>query len=145
MKRYILLAGFVMIAVNVTAGAQTPSDNFIIKTTAKAPEAVVAAIQSYSEQKKWIYLGDNKIKKGEITLVKICIPEVGQLVLPVGLHLSAMLPCGNVGIYRKGSDTEISLLHPRYMQLLNPNPAIERAVAVATPLFNEMLDGVTKP
>ncbi len=145
MKRSILLACLVMIALNVTAVAQAPQDVFVVKATSKAPDAVVAAIKSYSEQKKWLYLGDSKIKQGEITLVKICIPEVGQLVLPAGLHLSAMLPCGNVGIYRKGTDTEISLLHPRYMQILHPNPAVERAVAVATPLFDEMLDAVTKP
>src|SRR6267378_3775081 len=39
------------------------------------------------------YLGDSKVKNGEVRLVKICLPEVGQLVWSVGLQLSAALPC----------------------------------------------------
>jgi hypothetical protein len=48
-----------------------------------------------------------------VTLATICIPEVGQQIWPVGLQLNAMLPCGNLGVYKKGDGTEISLLHPR--------------------------------
>lgn len=40
--------------------------------------------------------------------------------------------------------TEISLLHPRYMNVLYPDPALEQAAAVAEPLLIEMLDTVTK-
>jgi hypothetical protein len=76
--------------------------------------------------------------------VKLCIPAVAQLIWPVGLQLSALLPCGNVGIYQKGMTTEISVLHPRYMHVLYPHPATERASAVAEPLLIEMLDAVTK-
>ncbi len=104
----------------------------------------MAAIKSHAEEKKWEYLGESKVKKGEVTLVKICIPAVGQLLWPVGLQLSAMLPCGNVGIYQKGTATEISVLHPRYMHALYPHPSTERASAVAQPLLIEMLDAVAK-
>lgn len=55
-----------------------------------------------------------------MSLVKICIPEVGQQIWPVGLHLSALLPCGNIGIYQKDGKTEMSLLHARYMHVLYP-------------------------
>jgi hypothetical protein len=121
-----------------------PNDIFIVRTSSKTPDAIVAAIKSHSEQKKWEFLGENKVKKGEVTFVKICIPAVGQLIWPVGLQLSAMLPCGNVGIYQKGTATEISVLHPRYMHVLYPHPATERASAVAQPLLIEMLDAVTR-
>jgi hypothetical protein len=120
-----------------------PNDIFIVRTTSKTPDAIVAAIKSHSELKKWEYLGESKVKKGEVILVKICIPAVGQLIWPVGLELSALLPCGNVGIYRKGSVTEISVLHPRYMNVLYPHPATERASVVAQPLLIEMLDAAT--
>jgi hypothetical protein len=120
-----------------------PNDIFIVRTTSKTPDAIVAAIESHSELKKWEYLGESKVKKGEVILVKICIPAVGQLIWPVGLELSALLPCGNVGIYRKGSVTEISVLHPRYMNVLYPHPATERASVVAQPLLIEMLDAAT--
>ncbi len=42
------------------------------------------------------YLGDSKVENGEVRLVKICLPEVGQLVWSVGLQLSAALPCGRL-------------------------------------------------
>ena len=119
-------------------------DMFIIRSTAQTPEAAVEAVKAYAEQKKWMYLGASKVKKGEITLVKICIPEVGQQIWPLGLHLSAMLPCGNLGVYQKEGKTEISLLHPRYMQVLYPHPEIEKASATAQLLLTEMLDTVTK-
>lgn len=122
------------------AAAQSPEDTFIIKTSSKAPDAVVAAIKAYATEKKWQYLGDSKIKQGEITLVKICIPAVGQALWPAGPQLSAMLPCGNIGVYSKDARTEISVLHPRYMALLHPGPATEKASAIAHPLLIEMLN-----
>ena len=119
-------------------------DMFLIRSTAKTPEAVVAAVKAYAEAKHWQYLGANKVKKGQVTLVKICIPAVGQQIWPVGLHLSAMLPCGNLGVYQQQGKTQISLLHPRYMQVLYPHPAIDKASATAQPLLAEMLDAVVK-
>ena len=55
-----------------------------------------------------------------------------------------MLPCGNLGIYQNECKTEISMLHPRYMQVLVPNPEIEKASAVTTPLLSEMLEAIVK-
>lgn len=134
----------VLLAPSAVARAQSPQDNLILKTTSRMPEELVASIKSYSGEKKWLYLGDNKIKQGEVTLVKFCIPEVAQHLWAAGLQVSAVLPCGNVGIYKKGADTEISMLHPRYMNVLYPHPATERASAIALPLIHEMLDAVTK-
>jgi len=58
--------------------------------------------------------------------------------------MSALLPCGNVGIYRKGGRTEISMLHPAYMEVLYPSEQVKKAVKVATPLLMDMLDEVAK-
>ncbi|HEV7877979.1 hypothetical protein [Bradyrhizobium sp.] len=134
----------ILLALTAVAKAENPNDIFIVRTTSKTPDAIVAAIKSHSEQKKWEYLGESKIKRGEVTLVKICIPAVAQHIWPVGLQLSALLPCGNVGIYQKGTATEISVLHPRYMNVLYSHAGTERASAVAEPLLTEMLDVVTK-
>jgi hypothetical protein len=60
----------------------------------------------------------------------------------VGLQLSALLPCGNLGVYQKNGVTKISALHPRYMSVLYPDPALEQAGAVATPLLTAMLDTI---
>lgn len=126
------------------AQAADPDGIFIVRTTNQTPDAVVAAVRSHAEQHQWLFLGENKVKRGEVTLVKLCIPEVGKLVWPAGLQLSALLPCGNLGIYTNGGTTEISLLHPRYMHLLHPDPALEQAGAVAEPLLIEMLDAITQ-
>lgn len=139
-----IVGATLLVALCSAARAERPNDLFMVRATSKTPDAVVADIKSYAEQKNWQYLGDSKVKKGEVRLVKICIPEVGQLIWPLGLQLSALLPCGNVGVYHNGAATEISVLHPRYMQVLYPHPATERATAVAQPLLTEMLEAVVK-
>jgi len=126
------------------APSAAPGTMFTVRSTATAPEAVVEAVQAYAEGKQWQYLGADKVKRGQMTLVKLCIPEVGQQIWPVGLHLSAMLPCGNLGVYQQGGTTEMSLLHPRYMPMLYPDPALDNASAIAEPLLLEMLEAVTK-
>lgn len=136
----VLTAFFLMIGL---AQAE-PDDIFMVRTTSKTPDAVVAAVKSYANEQKWQFLSANKVKQDQVILVKICIPEVGKLIWPVGLRLSALLPCGNMGIYSNGSMTEISVLHPRYMSMLYPDPALEQAGAIAEPLLREMLDAVAK-
>jgi hypothetical protein len=54
-----------------------------------------------------------------------------------------MLPCGNIGVYKAGDLTEVSVLHPRYLSILYPDPAVERASEVGAPLLTDMLDSVT--
>lgn len=123
--------------------AQSGRSLFILKSTAKEPDAVVAAIRAYAEDQKWQYLGDTKIKQGQITLVKICIPQVGQALWAAGSQFSAMLPCGNIGVYKSGTQTEISLLDPSYMTVLHRSPETERASAIAKPLLGALLDAIT--
>lgn len=132
----------ILLAFTAPAVAEDSTEIFILRATEKAPEAVVAAVRSYAEEKQWRYIGDDKVKQGEVILVKICIPEVGRAVWPAGLKLSALLPCGNLGVYEIGSQTEISLLHPRYMEVLYPDPATKEATGIALPLLLEMLDAV---
>jgi hypothetical protein len=55
-----------------------------------------------------------------------------------------MLPCGNLGVYQNKGKTEISLLNPRYMQVLYPHPTIEKASAMAQPLLMKMLETVAE-
>lgn len=140
---YALL--FAILAAGCASGPQSePQKMFVLRSTTSSPDAVVERIQAYAQAKKWNYLGANKVKQGQVILVKVCVPEIGQQLWPVGLHISAMLPCGNLGVYQKDGRTEISLLHPRYMQLLHPDPVVEKASASAEPLLIEMLDAVAR-
>ena len=147
LRSHHLLLGAAFSALAFSATAQMPApgaDMILVRATAKEPAEVVQAIKSYAEQKKWQYLGASKVKQGEVTLVKVCIPEVGKVLWPVGLQVSAMLPCGNIGVYEQHGKTEISMLHPAYMQLLYPRPEVEKAVQVATPLLTDMLETVAR-
>lgn len=129
------------------APAQSPRpgpDMVLVRQTTKTADQVSDAVKAYAEGKKWVYLGANKVKKGEVTLVKVCIPAVGQMVWDVGLELSALLPCGNLGVYQKDGRTEISMLDPRYMQLVYPHPQVEKASAMAATQLTEMLDAIAK-
>lgn len=135
------------LALLLTAGpsqAGSPDEVFILATSVKPPDAVAAAIKSHSEAQDWRFISQNRVKQGEVTIVKICIPAVAKFVWNLGLHLSAMLPCGNIGIYESEGITQVSVLHPRYMPMLHPDPALEQAAAVAEPLLREMLDVVTR-
>ena len=126
------------------AMAAEPASLFITRATDKSPEAVADAIKAYSDAHKWQFLGASKVKNGEVTLVKVCIPEVGKLVWPQGAYLSALLPCGNIGIYKKGDKNEVSMLHARYMHVLVPTPEMEKASATAAPLLEDMLNSALK-
>jgi hypothetical protein len=144
-----LFVGCSLYGMSILGIAQTTppgSDLILVRTTAKSPAEVIDAVKAYSEANKWVYMGSSTVrpKQGEVTMVKFCIPQVGQILWPLGLQLSALLPCGNVGVYQNQGKTEISMLHPRYLQILYPNPEVDRAVAVATPLLLELLDTVAK-
>ncbi len=150
MKKTILLGLFVGAVLGATpllSVAQKPApgpDMILVKATAKTSDEVVDAVKTYSEEKKWLYMGASKAKQGEITMVKVCIPEVGKLLWPMGLQVTALLPCGNLGVYQNKGKTEISMLHPSYMQVLYPHPQMEKAVDAATPLLLEMFEAIAK-
>ena len=147
MKLHRCIAASILSLLATMSWAQVPTpgpEMVIIKPTAKTSDEVVEAVKAYSEAKKWVYMGSNKAKQGEVTMVKVCIPHIGQMLWPVGLHLSALLPCGNLGVYERNGQTQISMLHPRYMQLLYPHPDVERASAASTPLLMDMLEAVAR-
>lgn len=139
-----LFACLVVLLPGAAAWGTDAKNLFVIRSSAKAPDAVTDAIKAYAEQKQWLFLGASKVKQGQVTLVKICLPAVGKKVWPLGLYLSAMLPCGNLGVYQKDGATEVSLLDPHYMELLHPDPAIAQASTMAATALTEMLDSVTR-
>lgn len=116
----------------------------IVRSTQKTPHDVVAAIKSYATDRKWLYLGSNEVKNGEVTLVKVCVPAVGKYVWAAGMEYSAMLPCGNLGIYKKDGATQISLLNPGFMNILHPDPNLKKVGDETLPLFKAMLASVVK-
>jgi hypothetical protein len=148
MKKLSLAAATAVVAIATAvsgpAFAAGHDDMFVIRTTDKTPDQAVEAIKAYSDSKKWQWMGSDKVKKGEVIIAKTCIPAVGAKLWPLGLQVSAMLPCGNFGVYVKDGKTNISMLNPGYMNMLYPDPKVEEAVKVAQPLLTGLLDSVAK-
>jgi hypothetical protein len=115
-------------------------DMFIIRQIDKTPEVFAQEVEAYAKNKEWNFLGAHKVKKGEVTLVKFCFKEVGKQLWKQGLHLSALAPCGNIGIYQKDGKTEISVLNPKYMNILVPSPEMEKISELAQTEMSEMLE-----
>jgi len=135
-----LLVAWGVIVVSAWAGE--PNDMFIVRSSQKAPYEIVAQIEQYAKDKKWVYLRSNKVKKGQVRLSKICIRAAGKELWKAGLHVSAMVPCGNVGIYKQNGITQISLLHPRFMYMIYPDPNVKKAVEISSPLLINMMDEI---
>lgn len=126
------------------ASAGEPNDMFWVRATEKSPEQVVAAIKDYVQANKWLYLSDFKIKGGEVTAVKFCYPPIGKDIFAAGMHVAAMMPCGNIAVYVEGGTTRISMLHPKFMTAIYPDKNLDNAAKTVSPLFEKMLGDVTR-
>ena len=95
------------------------------------------------ERKRGSLSGLIRSKKGQVTLVTNCIPEMGQQIWPVGMQLSTMLPCGNFDVYREMMWRRFRCCTPAICRC-STHLAIEQASAIAKPLLMEMLEAVVK-
>ena len=60
------------------------------------------------------------------------------------MHISALVPCGQIGIYEQDGVMKISMLHPGFMNALYPDPILKKAGEDLLPLLTTMLDEVVK-
>ena len=141
---FLVLGALAGCSTGMSARTATPNANFMLRTTAKGPDAVVFDIKSYVLERKWLYLAEFKLKNGEVTVVKLCVPSASKDIWAAGLHVSALLPCGHIGVYQEGGATQLSMLDPRFMSRLNPDPNLEKAGDDLYPLLSTMLDAVSK-
>ncbi len=124
--------------------AESADDIFMLKTTSNSISDVVKSVKAFAEEKKWIYLGDYKVKKGQVVLIKFCVKAAGKIAWKAGLKVSALLPCGSMGVYKKGDKTEISLLHPKFMNKLYPNASLREAADLLVPHYKELMETISK-
>jgi hypothetical protein len=137
-----VLAGFLAASAHLSAGA-LPDDMIIVRDSGDAPAELATKIRTYTEDHEdWLFLTEFPLKAGEVTILKVCYPPMGRDFFAAGLHVSAMLPCGNMAIYEEEGGTRLALLHPRFMTTLYPDPNVERAVATAEPAFQTLLDAI---
>lgn len=139
-----LILGVLLLGATTLAQASKPSHMFIIKDTAKSPDAVVASIKSYAKMHKWLFISATKVRKGTVTLAKVCIPKIGKHVWPQGLYLSALLPCGNFGIYKEKGKTQVSMLSADYLYKLEPTKAMKKVSEMAEPMLKGLMEAAIK-
>ncbi|WML89728.1 DUF302 domain-containing protein [Thiothrix lacustris] len=138
----ICVMALTVLAMPVSSMAD--NDMIIIRQIEKTPEVFAKEVEDYAKKREWNFLGSHKVKKGEITLIKFCVAEVGKQLWKQGLQMSALAPCGNIGVYQKDGKTEISVLNPRYMNILAPSAEMEKLSAAAEKDVMEMLDVLAK-
>lgn len=133
--------------VAAVAGCATPAARegmFLTRTSPKPPADVHQAVRQYVAQKEWLYIGDNKLKNGEVTQVRFCDRKAAANIWKAGMHVAAMLPCGQLSIYQEGGMTKVTMLHPRYLTVLEPHAEVQHLVHAVSGPFVLMLDEVTR-
>jgi len=88
----------------MTAGSPESEAVIVVRSTSASPDEVVNTEDLFGRQEVGLPRR-NKVKNGEITMVKVCIPAVGAALWQVNMQLTALLPCGNVSIYSAGGKT----------------------------------------
>lgn len=137
-KSMLLLVGLFAVSMPAVQAGDS-SDMFIVRATNKSVEEVVKSVESFSNKQSWFYMGADTIMGGRVTLVKVCLPSVGRLILPQGMQYSAILPCGNLSVYKKNGKTEVSMLSANYMHALVPTKKMAEAVKTAEPLLGKLI------
>jgi len=139
-----MLLPAILIVSAPSSGAE-PNDHFIVRDSTTPVEEMVERIERFAtEDEDWIFLSSFGLKGGEVTAVKICYLPIGKDIFAAGMHVAAMLPCGHMALYEKDGRTHLTVLHPKFMTTLNPDPNLERAVAKAAPAFERMLEQISR-
>lgn len=130
----------VLLLLLAPAASAEPDDHFIIRDSNDSRETLAARIRTFVEDDEdWIHLAEFGLAGGDITAIKICYLPLGPDILAAGLHVGAMLPCGHIALYEEGDVTRLSMLDPKFMTTLQPDPNLERAVENAGPAFETLL------
>lgn len=135
-----LLAALAIVAVGARAGE--PNEMFMIRSTDKSYGQVTDSVKSYVKKQGWVYVNDAELKG--VVMIKFCVPEMAKDIFAARDIVTAMLPCGQIGLYKKDGKTQIAMLHPAYMERIYPDPNIKRAADKGLPLFQAMLEEISK-
>ncbi|NRB38810.1 MAG: DoxX family membrane protein [Pseudomonadales bacterium] len=114
---------------NKSGHAFTSAENpaFLFWQTEQSIDALLVDLLQAASQHGWKVHGPEKVANGSITLVKLCLPEVGKAILQQSRHYSAMLPCISLSLYKEQDSSKLTLLDPAYMQHITSSAAIGAA------------------
>lgn len=119
---------------------QETGDYFIVRDLSTGPGEAAASIRQYVEaDEDWLFLAEFPLKGGEVQAMKICYLPIGADVFAAGLHVAAMMPCGNLAFYEEDGQARLAMLDLDYLTALSPDPNVARAAETAAPAFEEML------
>jgi hypothetical protein len=103
-------------------------------------EAVAAIRDKVETEEDWLFLAEFGLAGGAVTALRICYLPLGPDILEAGLHVMAMMPCGNMAFYETDDgDTEMSMLDLGFMTELSGAPSLEAAVETGKPAFAALL------
>ncbi len=140
MKPTFTLTGLAMI-LGLSAAPGAADEIFITHDLDMERAEAVAAVRDYVEGKKdWLFLAELGLAGGAVTAMKICYLPLGPDIVEAGLHVMAMMPCGNMAFYETDNRaTEMSLLDPGFMTKLSVASSLERAAETGRPAFQTLL------
>ncbi|SEO36635.1 protein of unknown function DUF302 [Salinihabitans flavidus] len=140
MKRARLLTGLAT-SIGLVAGAAAADEMFITHDLDMDRAEAVATIRDRVEAKEdWLFLGEFGLAGGAVTALKVCYLPLGGDIVAAGLHVMAMMPCGNMAFYEtEDGSTEMSMLDLRFMTELSDAPSLEKAVETGKPAFDALL------
>jgi hypothetical protein len=102
-------------------GQETGDRYFIVRDLSAGPETAAAAIRQHVEaEEDWLFLAEFPLKGGEVQAMKICYLPIGADVFAAGLHVAAMMPCGNLAFYEEDGQARLAMLDLDYLTALSP-------------------------
>lgn len=140
MKHPITLTGLVG-AISLVVGTATADEFFVThKIDMDRAEAVAAIRDRVEAEDDWLFLAEFGLAGGAVTALKICYLPLGPDIVEAGLHVMAMMPCGNLAFYEADDGgTEMSMLNLDFMTELSDAPSLETAVETGKPAFKTLL------
>ncbi|WP_306005783.1 hypothetical protein [Aquicoccus porphyridii] len=140
MKRASMLTGLAT-SIGLVAGTVAADGMFVTHDLEMERAEAVAAIRDRVEiNEDWLFLAEFGLAGGAVTALKICYLPLGGDIVAAGLHVMAMMPCGNMAFYEtEDGGTEMSMLDLRFMTELSDAPSLKAAVETGRPAFEALL------
>ncbi|SMH51184.1 DUF302 domain-containing protein [Maritimibacter sp. HL-12] len=128
-------------ALVLSAGAVGADEMFVTHELNMGRAEAVAALRTHVEaEEDWLFLAEFGLAGDKVTALKICYLPLGPDVVEAGLHVMAMMPCGNFAFYEaEDGRPEMSMLDPGFMTVLSDAPSLQTAVEKGRPAFETLL------
>lgn len=140
MKQAITLTGLATVLCLETSPGAADVMFITHELDMKRADAVAAVRDHVEAEEDWLFLAEFDLAGGAVTGLKVCFLPLGQDIVDAGLHVMAMMPCGNMAFYEtENGATEMSLLDLGFMTELSEAPSLERAVETGRPAFQTLL------